>query len=347
MFRCAAYTEVMREDWDRLALAQGTVFHTIAFRQILIASFGYRCAYHAVLDGAGRICALIPLVVGRNLGLSRAGVSLPFVNYMDICAVSADAWRFAVAAIPELKDKLALAYLELRLKEQNIHDAGWNLQLQHHTFVLPLSGSEEQVLALSTAGNRNHVRKVYKNGWFTVSFDPDHLDAFYKVYVKRMKELGSPAPASRFFKQFFKYLPDNAFLLTVLDRQTEAVVGGMLLLLSPGNQTVYYPYGANLVEYNSKYLNNFMYWEAVKFGISKGMKYLDLGRSQTGSGTYRYKQQWGAKAEQLNYLIYNAGGQAVLPPDRKKLSVFVELWKMAPQIITDKAGQYLIKYLMP
>lgn len=347
MFRWAEYTEAMREEWDRLALSRGTIFHTLEFRQILLSSFGYRCAYHAVLDSKGSICAIIPFVVGHNLTLQNAGVSLPFVNYADICADSEEALRFAMDSMAKLKDKLGLNYLELRLKEQSMSGSGWREQLQNHTFVLPLSDDEEKVLALSTANNRNHVRKVYKNNWFHVSFDPGRLDAFYKVYVKRMKELGSPAPGIGFFKRFFDYLPDNTFLLTVLDRQTENVVGGMLLLISPGNQTVYYPYGANLVEYNSKYLNNFMYWEAVRFGIRHNMKYLDLGRSQTGSGTFKYKQQWGAKAEQLRYLVYNEGREGSSPPDRKNLSIFVELWKVAPRLVTDTIGQHLIKYLMP
>lgn len=90
---------------------------------------------------------------------------------------------------------------------------------------------------------------------------------------------------------------DNAFLLTIHDPSAGQVVGGMLLITSPGNATLYYPYGANLVEYNNKYLNNYMYWEAVRFGIHDGLKSLDLGRSQTGSGTYKYKEQWGAKPE--------------------------------------------------
>jgi hypothetical protein len=121
----------------------------------------------------------------------------------------------------------------------------------------------------------------------------------------------------------------------------------MLLLTSPANSTLYYPYGANLSEYNNKYLNNFMYWEAVRFGIRNGLKHLDLGRSQTGSGTYKYKEQWGAKPEQLKYLLYDGGRNKAGPPDKQSLSFFVELWKVTPSFITDRIGKRLIKYLLP
>jgi FemAB-related protein (PEP-CTERM system-associated) len=347
MYRCVAYTEALRDEWDRFVLARGTIFHTIAFRQILVQSFGYECGYHAIVDEDNHICAVIPLITGRNLQLKRVGVSLPFVNYMDICANSEAALSFAVAAITKIKSDHDLAYIELRLKEQNIAESCWNINLNHHTFVLPLSEDEEKVLSLSTASNRNHVRKVYKNNWFTVSFDAGYLEDFYRVYIRRMKQLGSPAPDIQFFKYFFAYLPDNTALLTVLDQETGVVVGGMFLVTSPGNATLYYPYGANCIEYNSKYLNNFMYWEAVRFGIRSGLQYLDLGRSQAGSGTYKYKQQWGANAEQLKYVIYADGRASSGPPNRENLNMFIELWKDIPGFITNGVGRYLIKYLMP
>ena len=90
-----------------------------------------------------------------------------------------------------------------------------------------------------------------------------------------------------------------------------------------------------------------MYWEAVRFGIRQGMKHMDFGRSQTGSGTYKYKQQWGATAEQLKYLVYDGGKASSGSPDKEKLHVCVELWKQMPRFITDPVGKLLIKYIMP
>lgn len=347
MFRCVPYAESMQEEWDRIASLHGTIFHSISFSQILIRSFGYRCIYHAIVDEMNRIHALIPLVAGRNLSFKKAAVSLPFVNYTDICAVSNDAQDFAFGAIQAIKERYNLDYVELRLKDQNPERSGWSANLLNYTFVLPLLEDEEQILALSSGSNRNHVRKVYKKDAFAVSFDGSHLIDFYQVYVRRMKQLGSPAPNIAFFKRFFELLPENSFLLTVLDKESHQVVGGMLLLASPGNSTLYYPYGANLSEYNNKYLNNFMYWEAVRFGIRSGLKHLDLGRSQEGSGTYKYKEQWGAKPVQLKYLVYTGDDEGHEAPNKESLSFFVEMWKKTPSFVTSPIGKRLIKYLMP
>lgn len=347
MLRLVAYSEAMREEWDRFALSRGTVFHTIGFRQILLDSFGYRCAYHAVIDDHDRICGLLPMVVGRNLKWNQVGVSLPFVNHLDICADSEAAYRTMLNAIPGIKNVLDLQTVELRLKAQNVDLPGWQAHFQNCTFELPLLGDETATLAQASASCRNHVRKTYKNAWFAVSFDPGRLPEFYKVYVKRMKQLGSPAPDLEFFTNFFRCMPAETTLLTVLERDTGRVIGGMLLIADPGNSTLYYPYGANLVEYNHQYLNNFMYWEAVRLGIRQGMKSLDLGRSPVGSGTYHFKMQWGAKPAPLQYLFYGNKEGTNGPPDREKLKVFIELWKVMPAFVTDRIGQTLIKYLMP
>ncbi|KRE97051.1 hypothetical protein ASG89_29755 [Paenibacillus sp. Soil766] len=360
MYRCLPYTEDMKEGWDRLAWSQGTIFHTLSFRQILLETFRYQCLYHAVVDHNDQICALIPLTSGRNLGLKRVGVSLPFVNYTDVCALNEEASQFALAAITELKEKYRLHYIELRFKSGTMLSEGKHLssirkhrdavhgQLNdiNHTFVLPLT-NEDEVISLSTRNNRNHIRKVYKNNWFTVSYDQGNLARFHKVYVRRMKQLGSPAQDIGFFQRFFDYLPHHAVLQTVLDVETGEVAGGMLLLISPGDSTLYYPYGANLTTYNHKYLNNFMYWEAVKFGIRSGLKQLDLGRSQIGSGTYKYKEQWGATAEQLTYFVMGSPSKETGPPDKEKLRFFIELWKVLPNVVTEPVGKQLIKYLMP
>ena len=347
MLKCIEYSDRLREGWDRLALACGTIFHTTAVRQVLLEAFDYQCGYHAVVDGDAGLRALIPLVVGRNLAGKRVGVSLPFVNYLDICAADEEARSFALQTLPELRRKLSLHALELRFKERRLDNPAWPQYRRNYTFSLPLLPDETATLAQCTGSCRNHVRKTYKNDWFVSSFDPARLPEFYPIYVRRMKQLGSPAPSLAFFSAFFRYLPTNATLLTVLDKADDRVVGGMLLLTSPGNATLYYPYGANLVEYNQHYLNNFMYWEAVRFGIRQGLRFLDLGRSPAESGTYQFKLQWGARPEQLQYLYLGGETGQAGPPDREKLNCLIELWKRTPDFITQPAGRKLIRHLMP
>ena len=347
MYRLVAYAGSMQAEWDDFALRRGTVFHTSGFRRILLESFGYQCAYQAILNPQNRICGLFPLVIGRDLNWKKVGVSLPFVNQMDICAISSEVVLFAMKELPLLAKNLRLDSMEIRLKEQDADREIWNARLENHTFLLQLHDEESAALAQASAGCRNHVRKTYRNDWYESSFDPGHLSDFYEVYVRRMKQLGSPAPAIGFFRQFFTQLPEHSSLLTVLDKSNRRVIGGMLLLASSGDSTLYYPYGAGLIEYNHRHLNSFMYWEAMRFGIRKNLRQMDLGRSQTESGTYRFKSQWGAKPVQLKYLRYGGQGIDDATSDREKLQPLVEVWKRIPRLITDRVGEKVIKYLLP
>lgn len=348
MFRAVAFQETMRDAWDTFACRQGSIYHSAAFRDVLLESFGYRCAYHAILNREHRICALIPLVVSRNLGMKKAAVSLPFVNYLDVCAESEEARLAVFCFLQNFKRDAGMDYVELRLQEDTAGDRhGWGERLENYTFVLPLQADEEQVLANAGAGCRNHVRKVYRNNWFVASYDTRYLNDFYRVYSIRMKQLGSPAPDITFFRNFFKFMPESARLLTVIDRELGRVAGGMLLLVSQHDSTLFYPYGANLVEYNNRYLNSFMYWEAVRLGISLGLEGLDLGRSQEGSGTFVYKQHWGAQARPLRYLTYSGCKADSGAPDRGNFDLAVALWKRLPKTLTDQAGKRIIRYVLP
>lgn len=345
MLQCVRYDESLKTAWQDFALSHGSIFHSLEFRNILLESFGYTCLYHVILDEQQKVCALLPLVSARNLGMKKVGVSLPFINYLDICATTAAALDFALSSLATIKKVYELDYLEIRLKATDFTAEHSMVNLNNFSFLLPLEKNEEEVLKLSTSSNRNHVRKVYRKNYFTVSFAKNNLPEFYKVYVRRMKELGSPAPDIIFFEKFFTELKENVFLLTVLDNETQKVVGGMLLVKSMHDKVLYYPYGANLIEYNNKYLNNFMYWEAIKLGIRLELDFIDLGRSPLGSGTYKYKEQWGAKPVQLSYFLL--GGAHHAPPNKDDLNFLVELWKKIPACITNFVGKKIIKYVLP
>ena len=290
--------------------------------------------------------------------MKKAGISLPFANYLDICCKDDDVFEFIIDYIKGIPEKYNIDYVEIRLMAHAKVDTKRNpdttqirCNSNNYTFILPLERNEEQVMSLSTGSNRNHTRKTYKNDWFSVSVDACQLEAFYTVYCKTVKRLGSPAPALDFFKNIRTKFPDDTTILTVSDNDTHCVVGGMFLFL--WKDTLYYYWGGALPEYNKKYINNFMYWEAVKFSISKGFKLLDLGRSAFGSGTYNFKEQWGAQPVQLKYYHFGrehdmkAADNKHIEIKKDDFGMLISMWKHTPDFVTDFVGKRLIKYIMP
>lgn len=345
MYKLVEYKEEYRKHWNRFAQTHGTVFHRIEWKEVLEETFGYKSHYLMVMDSTGAIAGLIPIISGRDLSLKKAGFSLPFVNYLDICCIDEEAYRFIIEQMHPLLNGLKLNYIELRLKDTHIHDDMVTLNDHNYTFILSLEGDEEKVLSLSKSDNRNHTRKAYKNNWFTVSFAPEKLKDFYLVYRKTVKRLGSPAYPYKFFSGFMEKMGQEVTLLTVIDNESEQVVGGMFLFTC--GDTVYYPWGGALPEFNRKYVNNFMYWEAAKFGMKNGYKYLDLGRSPLDSGTYKFKQQWGAVPVQLRYYRYSRNPKDAKAVSAEDVGPIINLWKKMPNFVTDPVGRILIKYVMP
>lgn len=346
MYTLVKYSTELKGAWDAFAANHGSIFHTTAFKDLLHENFAYQDLSHCLVNNAGEIQALLPLIGARDILLSKVAVSLPFINYLDFATNGSIEPDIIFTHLEQLQSQYSCNYLQLRLKNYKQSVTNWQQNTDNSTFILPLAGSEQDALALSTSSNRNHTRKVYKNNYFTVSFDNNKLHAFYKVYQKRMHELGSPTPSLEFFQSFFRHFPDNAFLLTVLDKNSKAVVGGMLLLKSSTDKTLYYPYGANLVQYNNKYLNNFMYFEAIKFGQNLKMDFLDMGRSPENSGTYHFKKQWGATALPLNYLSYFGTNKATVP-NKENMALFVNIWRHLPWSLVNFIGSRVIKNVLP
>ena len=345
MYTWVEYKEEHREQWNQFVQLHGTVFHRIEWKEVLEETFGYRGYYRMLMDSSGTLVGLLPLLGGRDLRMKKAGISIPFVNYLDLCCADEAACRFMIEQMHPLLCSLQLDYIELRLKDRQLQEDGAVLNDHNYTFLLPLEGDEEKVLALSKSDNRNHVRKTYKNNWFSVSFAPENLKEYYRVYCKTMKRLGSPAPSYKFFSSFMEKLGSAVTLLTVLDNESGKIIGGMFLFTS--GDTVYYPWGGALPEFNKKYVNNFMYWEAAKFGIKNGYKYLDLGRSPLHAGTYKFKQQWGAAPVPLRYYRYSKSSGGTKAVSAEDVGAAVSLWKKLPDFVTDPVGKRLIKFVMP
>lgn len=348
-FQLVAYREDDRARWDEFAKTYGTLFHCIAWKNVLESSFGYQAPYQMLLDKQGNIAALFPLCVGRNLKGQKVGVSLPFVGYVDLCARDETARSAIVSQMPDLRQRYRLNYLECRLLSRLPEKTAASLNEENVSFLLSLEGGESAVLAKASRDNRRRTRLVYQGDWFEVSRDAKHLAKFYQVFRRRQKQLGSPAPSVRFFENIRDKLLDQFTLLTAHDKREKRLVGGMILLAD--GDTLHYPWGATLVEYNTRHLNHFLYREAIKFAIGQGFSLFDMGRSPQNmhGGTYHFKEQFGAQVAPLYYYRFSDDVTANTYWSNAvgNLRPAIELWKKLPEPLTNAAGHFLITHAMP
>lgn len=345
MYSFVEYRKEYRVQWNHFVKEHGNIFHTLEWKEVLEETFGYKTRYMMAMDDDGSLIGIVPLIICRDLKFKKIAVGLPFVNYIDVCCKDKEAFEFITDQLHPLMNYERLNYIELRLKEDFLEEHLVELNDNNYTLVLPLEGNEESVMELSSSNNRNHIRKTYKNSWFDVSLSWDNIKPFYEVYSHTMKRLGSPCPSLTFFEKVKEKLGKRVTLLTVLNKETDDVIGGMILFL--WNDVLYYYWGGALEEYNKKYVNNFMYWEAVKFALSQGCKELDLGRSPKDSGTYVFKQKFGAVPYKLNYYRICKQVGKNKPVEKEDFELAIKVWKKIPKKITDGIGKRLIKYVMP
>jgi hypothetical protein len=88
-----------------------------------------------------------------------------------------------------------------------------------------------------------------------------------------------------------------------------------------------------------------LYGEAIRFGIRHGFKEFDFGRSTPGEGTYRFKEQWGARPVPLawEYWIAGAGKLPDMSPKNPKYKLPIRIWKRLPVSIATWLGPSIVR----
>ena len=83
-----------------------------------------------------------------------------------------------------------------------------------------------------------------------------------------------------------------------------------------------------------------MYWGAIKHACEKGYQYFDFGRSRMGSGTFRFKEAWGAKPKQLHYTYHlnKSENPPDMDPDNPKYNILTRIWKLIPVPVSTLIG---------
>lgn len=323
------------EDWNAFVrgATDGTVMHLHAWRNILQEAYGHPVFLLAAERGGG-LESVLPLALVESPFFGRSLVSMPFMDYGGVCAGGAtDTEQPLVeqaAAIAADRDaKLVLRYL--RRPELDLP-----CSQEKVTMWLELGTSEEALWKGLSSERRNRIRKAQKSGLEASLPGHEELDAFYEVFARNMRDLGSPVHSRGFFEAVLNHLPDSTQLLIVRDEGRP--VGAGLMLLHRGMISI--PWVSSLRVAFRKCPNQLLYWEAMRFGISNGFHTLDLGRSSRDSGTFEAKRQWGARPVQL-YWHYHPEDAAPPGEEVKRASWAVGVWRRLPLAVVNRVGPRL------
>jgi FemAB-related protein (PEP-CTERM system-associated) len=312
-------------------------YHDWAWRDVIERAFGYAPIYFAARRGE-RIVGILPTVLLDSWLFGRALVSLPYLNYGGILADDPGAARALLDAATAAARDHQCRHVELRHVRRQFGD----LPCKHHkvTMMLPLHASPTQWEGLDRK-TRNQVRKAQKSGLIYSEGGVERLDAFYAVFARNMRDLGTPVYSPRFFAEVLAAFPTRA-RIHVVSRETTPVAAGLTF---ETRGTVEIPWASSVRDFNALCPNHLLYWSILEGASARGCTTFDFGRSTPDEGTYKFKAQWGAQPVPLcwEYGLLNGGEVPNSSPTNPKFRYAIATWKRLPLGLTNRIGPMIAR----
>ena len=328
-------------EWDRYvkSIPHGTFFHLTGWKRVIEATFGFKAIYlyahqENVLKG------VLPLFFINNVVFGKSLISVPFGVYGGILGEDPQTEGILLEEAKTLAGNLKAGHLELR------HDRNNELPLPvkelYVTFQREIFADLDKNLAAIPRKQRRMIRQASNHG-LTFQESSECLKEFYHIYAHSLRNLGTPVFPLSFFQAIQQEFGQHCKIFSVW--YEGKMVAGVLTFFY--NQTILPYYGGALRQYLSLAVNDFMYWELMRYGAENGYTLFDFGRSRIGTGSYNFKRHWGFEPKPLPYQYY-LPSQGHLPnanPSNPKFKFLISAWKKLPLPIAKTLGPHLIKYL--
>jgi FemAB-related protein (PEP-CTERM system-associated) len=339
---CAVATVSDAAVWDAFvhSRSDSSGYHQWGWRTVFETALRHRCHYLVARRGVA-VVGVLPLVEMRSWLFGRALSSLPFVNYGGVLASDETAAAALVEHASELARSKGLSYVLLRHRRRTLP----HLSARDHkvTMLLRLSSSRQVMWDELDRKVRNQIRKAEKSNLTVVSGGTALLDEFYAVFARNMRDLGTPVYGRSLFAAILAEFPADA-RLHVVRLNGQPIAGALSYAFG---DSIEVPSASSLREHRALCPNHLMYWSIMQQAIAEGRRVFDFGRSTPDDGTYSFKEQWGARPQQL-FWEYSLLNGSVLPSDDRHSTKFrasIEAWKRLPVWLATRVGPRIARFV--
>ena len=320
--------------------ANATICYMYKWSEAVVRATGHR-PFYIVARENGQIRGVLPLMRVRSRLFGNRMISQAFSDYGGIIADCSEARDSLFNKAVELATSLGCESIEFR----NTQSLPYDLQPQTGKMCmhLTLAADPNKIWTSFKPKVRNQVRKAEKSNIIAYDGQSELLDDFYKVYTRRMHQLGTPAYPRKLMQNFLQAFPDNSRLFVVRLKGVTIGVG----LTFHFNGFVEIPFASTLTRYNSLCPNNLLYWSVIRYYCLAGAKRFDFGRCTVDGPTYQFKKQWGPEPVELHYQYWLRPGHklSILSPENPKYKRRVERWKKLPLWVARLLGPYISRNL--
>ena len=315
-------------------------YHRWGWKQAIEKSFQWP-TFYLMAEDAGRLCGILPLVWQKSKMFGSFLTSLPFLNCGGVIAENQSAKAALVTEAIAIAKQKGADYLELRQRTNPELD----LPTKTHkvAMILPVEPNSEAMWAALPHKVRTDIRKPIKSGLEAAFGGAELLDVFYDIFAKNMRDLGTPVYGRKLFSEILKAFPKDSHICVVRHQGKPVAVS----FLSEYRGTIEALWSSSLYEFASLKPNMFLYWSILCFAGQKGFRFFDFGRSSVGSGTHRFKKQWGSQEVPLHWVYWVPDG-ASLPEvntENPRYQLAIRIWRKLPVSITKVIGPPIVKRL--
>jgi len=327
-------------DWNDFVRRQSgwTHCHLFEWRSVMEEVFGHDCPYLAVRNNSGELEGVLPLVRLRSLVFGHYLVSLPFVNYGGPLGSDAAVTALGDAAAA-LAEKHRVRLVELRSRHPL--RLSWPASLRKVTALLDLpTGGATALCKTFDSKLRSQIRRPQKEG-VTVRFGPDQVSAFFAVFSRHMRDLGTPPQSRRFFETLVASFPDSTWVGCAYLDDTP-IAGGFAFQWA---DEIEMTWASSLNDYKRIAPNMLLYWAFMERAADAGLRVFNFGRCTPGSNTHRFKQQWGTRDEQLWWHQFPASdiAQSTPTPQSARYAWGPRIWRRLPTRLTTTLGPRIVR----
>jgi lipid II:glycine glycyltransferase (peptidoglycan interpeptide bridge formation enzyme) len=158
--------------------------------------------------------------------------------------------------------------------------------------------ASKPVLAQLPSGPARKIRKALKNGLELKRGGSALLPDFYSIYRRNIKQLGSFGLPFKFFQQLLNNYNHGLAVVYVVYYNGRAIGASLLLGFMGYAENLWF---ADDKAYSRLYTTYLLHYGMMQDAQAAGCLTYSFGRSSSGGGVHRYKNQFGAVSVPLYY----------------------------------------------
>ncbi|MEN8205333.1 MAG: FemAB family XrtA/PEP-CTERM system-associated protein [Pseudomonadota bacterium] len=330
------------DDWNRYVESNpaASIYHRAEWKELIGKTFGHAGFYFAARNSDEKIIGILPLIRLDSRLFGDFMVSMPYFNYGGAVADHPLIEQQLMQAAADHAADLGVSHIEYR---DDIPRDGLPARTEKVNMILSLPGTHDALWQTFTPKLRAQIRRPQREKPLVLQGGEEYLNDFYAVFTRNMRDLGTPVYSKVFFRNILNSFP-GACRIMLIRLDNRAVAAGFLI---GHRDRLEIPWASTIRGVNHLSINMLLYWEVLKYAIDRQFRQFDFGRSSKDAGTYRFKQQWGARPGQLywHYWQKEGGELPAINPDNPRYALAIKVWKQLPLFITNGLGPLIVRNL--